>query len=56
MYKRNFLELLVKIVNYSALKGLGRIFKPKTLYINGGHLYSKSDLRFAVTQSIAKFK
>ena len=32
-YKRNFLELLVKIVNYSALKGLRRIFKPKTLYI-----------------------
>ena len=30
-YKDNFFELLVKIVNYSALKGLGRIFKPKTL-------------------------
>ena len=30
-YKDNFFELLVKIVNYSSLKGLGRIFKPKTL-------------------------
>ena len=32
-YKDNFFELLVKIVNYSELKGLGRQFKATTLYI-----------------------
>ena len=31
-YKRNFLELLVKIVNYGALKGLQSRFWPATLY------------------------
>ena len=31
--KRNFLEMLVKIVNYSALKGLRSRFWPATLYL-----------------------
>ena len=32
-YQENFFELLVKILNYSALKGPGRQFSQTTLYI-----------------------
>ena len=32
-YNENFFELLVKIVNYSALKGLQSRFSPATMYI-----------------------